>query len=96
MTPSGILQHASLVVAPWIVGASVLGAGDEDLAGRAADRLAVERVYYAHRLGNKPPFEQILPLDRARVLVRQDQEKEALLANCCHGLARPGGDGFLF
>jgi len=27
-------------------------------ADLCADRIAIERVYYQHRLGNKPPFEQ--------------------------------------
>jgi hypothetical protein len=26
-----------------------------------ADRAAIERVYYNHRTGQKPPFEQALP-----------------------------------
>jgi hypothetical protein len=44
-----------------------------------ADRLAVERVYYNHRLGDKPPFEQAMPREAAEKLVRQERHKEAVL-----------------
>jgi hypothetical protein len=43
------------------------------------DRTAVERVYYAHRLGTKPPFEQLLPASSIEQLVRQDLHKQAVL-----------------
>jgi O-methyltransferase involved in polyketide biosynthesis len=35
----------------------------DDAASLCADRTAIERVYYEHRLGQKPPFEQVLPAD---------------------------------
>jgi hypothetical protein len=44
-----------------------------------ADRAAIERVYYNHRLGVKPPFEQVLPPATLENLVRQDLHKEAAL-----------------
>jgi len=44
-----------------------------------ADRTAVERVYYSHRLGNKPPFEQELPPALVQKLVRADLHKEAVV-----------------
>ena len=50
-------------------------------AARIADRAAIERVYYAHRLGNKPPFEQALPRETIRQMVRLDLNKEAALKN---------------
>ena len=43
------------------------------------DRAAVERVYYNHRLGEKPPFEQVLSPATLENLVRQDLHKEAVL-----------------
>lgn len=44
-----------------------------------ADRTVIERIYYDHRLGNKPPFEQALPRATLQQLVRQDLQKEATL-----------------
>jgi hypothetical protein len=58
---------------------SGLGALARDLASLCADRAAIERVYYHHRLGEKPPFEQTLPLATLENLVRQDVRKEAAL-----------------
>lgn len=43
------------------------------------DRAAIERVYYHHRLGDKPPFEQALPPATLENLVHQDLHKEAVL-----------------
>jgi hypothetical protein len=57
-----------------------LAAGrSEDFSARCADRAAIERVYYNHRLGEKPPFEQVLPPATLENLVRQDLRKEAAL-----------------
>jgi hypothetical protein len=57
-----------------------LAAGQsEDFGARCADRAALERVYYNHRLGEKPPFEQVLPPAMLENLVRQDLRKEAAL-----------------
>ena len=50
-----------------------------DLDSLRADRAAIERVYYEHRLGEKPPFEQVLPPATLENLVRQDLRKEATL-----------------
>ncbi|MDB6108395.1 MAG: hypothetical protein JWR69_145 [Pedosphaera sp.] len=50
-----------------------------DLSRLCADRTAIERVYYNHRLGDKPPFEQTMPPARLEQLVQQDQHKEAML-----------------
>src|SRR5262249_10965655 len=36
-------------------------------------------VYYEHRLGTKPPFEQTLPRDTLERLVQLDLHKEAVL-----------------
>jgi hypothetical protein len=44
-----------------------------------ADRAAVERIYYNHRMGEKPAFEQALPKAALEKLVREDQHKESAL-----------------
>ena len=51
----------------------------DDFASLRADRAAIERVYYNHRLGDKPPFEQALPRETLERLVRDDLRKEAAL-----------------
>lgn len=51
----------------------------DDFSARCADRTAVERVYYNHRLGEKPPFEQALPPATLENLLQQDLRKEAVL-----------------
>ena len=57
-----------------------LAAGrSEDFGARCAGRAAIERVYYNHRLGEKPPFQQVLPPATLENLVRQDLRKEAAL-----------------
>ena len=50
-----------------------------DPADLHADRAAIERVYYQHRLGEKPSFEQLLPPGALENLVQQDLRKEAAL-----------------
>jgi 23S rRNA U2552 (ribose-2'-O)-methylase RlmE/FtsJ len=70
-------------VARWFVLLALLSSGlaalAADLASLCADRAAIERVYYQHRLGEKPPFEQVLPPATLENLVRQDLRKEAAL-----------------
>src|SRR3954462_15982982 len=51
----------------------------EDSAALCADRASVERVYYNHRLGQKPPVEQALPPATLGKVVRFDLSKEAAL-----------------
>jgi hypothetical protein len=48
----------------------------DDLASRVADRTAIEHVYYMHRTGTKPPFEQALPISMIEQLVRLDLRKD--------------------
>jgi len=60
---------------------SVCAAFASDFRSLCADRSAIERVYYNHRLGQKPPFEQTLPQATVEMLVRQDLWKEAALKN---------------
>jgi hypothetical protein len=50
-----------------------------DFASLCADRKAIEFVYYHHRLGEKPPFDQVLPRTTLENLVLQELRKEAAL-----------------
>jgi len=65
----------------WLVAWLTLGslARADDLSTLCADRTAVERVYYNHRLGTKPPFEQTMPPSLVEKLVREDLHKETVL-----------------
>jgi hypothetical protein len=54
-------------------------AGAQDFAALVRDRTVVERVYYSHRLGEKPPFEQVSPPSLIERLVREELRKEAAL-----------------
>jgi hypothetical protein len=53
--------------------------GADELAALCADRAAVERVYYQHRTGEKPPFEQVLPAEVIWRAVERDRQREAAL-----------------
>jgi len=57
------------------------GATTDASAALVADRTTIERVYYVHRLGSKPPFEQALPPATIEHLVSLDLKKETLLKN---------------
>lgn len=57
-----------------------------DLAVARADRAAIEHVYYLHRLGQKPPFEEVLPAAALEKLVRSEILKESVLLRA-YGLA---------
>ena len=50
-----------------------------DLSRLCADRAAIERVYYNHRLGEKPTYEQTMPPALIERLVEEEQWKEAAL-----------------
>src|SRR5688500_10695408 len=50
-----------------------------EIASRVADRTAVERIYYDHRLGTKPLFEETLPPAQIEKMVKLDLKKEAAL-----------------
>lgn len=51
----------------------------DDLAALVRDRAAIERVYYNHRLGQKPPFEHATPPTLIAHLVKEDLRKESAL-----------------
>jgi hypothetical protein len=50
-----------------------------DINADCSSRAAIERVYYEHRLGTKPPFAEALPRATVEGLVRLDLNKEAAL-----------------
>lgn len=77
------LRRGVLALALQLTVAHAVGAPD-DFTVLCADRMAVEQVYYHHRLGNQPPFEQVLPPAAIQRLVRQDLQKEALLKKIYH------------
>jgi len=60
------------------------GSASDAFAALVADRTAVERVYYNHRLGTKLPFEQALNAAEIERLVKAELHKEALLARLYH------------
>src|ERR1035441_5468024 len=51
----------------------------DDVALLMKDRAAIERVYYNHRVGQKQPFEEVLPSATLENLVRFDLKKEGVL-----------------
>jgi len=51
----------------------------DDLEALVRDRAAIEQVYYNHRLGQKPPFEEVLPPAILENHVRLDSRREAAL-----------------
>lgn len=55
------------------------GGAPADFASICRDRTAVERVYYDHRLGDKPAFEMALPVALIERLVRDDLRRECVL-----------------
>ena len=65
-------------LAAWCSAFAALAA-EEDFTSLVADRAAIERVYYEHRTGAKPPFEQTLPPATLEKLAQLDLKKEAAL-----------------
>ena len=67
----------------WLIclslGIPAVAASARDLASLCTDRTAVERIYYEHRLGNKPPFEKAQPAAEIEKIVKLDLKKEAVL-----------------
>ena len=67
-------------LASGIVLLAVAAFGAEpDLRALLRDRAAVERVYYAHRLGVKPAFEKVSPPELIERLVKGDLRKATVL-----------------
>ena len=68
-----------LALAYFALLASGFAGQAEDFALMCADRAAVERIYYNHRTGTKPPFEQTLSTNTLAKLVQLELRKEAAL-----------------
>lgn len=71
----GLISIALMLVWNWPLRAA------DDRAALCTDRAAIERVYYSHRTGTKPPFEETLPAEALRRLVQTDLAKETTLKN---------------
>ena len=78
-SPSFLRRRLALSATIVVLIATSTLAVTGDLASLSVDRAAIEQVYYEHRLGNKPPFAQMLPPALIEKLVRQDLQKEAVL-----------------
>ncbi len=74
------MQHSTRLSAVLLLIGSLAATGSE-LATLCADRTAIERVYYAHRTGNKAPFEETTPPALVERLVKEERHKEAVLKN---------------
>lgn len=79
-TPVGIPTSQPVprfAFALFLVAAAVGAAGSAP--SLVDDRSALELVYYHHRTGTKPPFEQTLPAAQIEKLVALDLKREAVL-----------------
>ena len=63
----------------WLLLLASLAATASETASSLADRTAIERVYYNHRLGEKPSFADAVPTAVLTNLVQQDTRKQAVL-----------------
>jgi hypothetical protein len=86
MSPRGNFPFQIMAwVAASFAGALAAGIAAQDpITELVADRTAVERVYYDHRLGAKPPFEEVLPAAEVARLVNADLHNEAVLVRVYH------------
>lgn len=75
--PCPSLWWVSVLAVSFLLMATMAEA--EGFHALCADRAAIERVYYNHRLGQKPPFEEASPPALIERLVRQDRREEAAL-----------------
>jgi hypothetical protein len=64
-------------ILPLLIGCAAAQA--DDPVALVRDRASIEQVYYIHRLGQKPPFQEALPPATLEDLVRLDSKKEAVL-----------------
>ena len=74
-----------LALLSWLGPMLTAAAKDADLPSLGADRTAIEQIYYTHRLGTKPPFEETLPPAQIEKLVALELKKEAVLKRV-HGV----------
>ncbi|EEF62875.1 hypothetical protein [Pedosphaera parvula] len=77
-----LLVCLGLMGLSWRLGCCSLHA--DDFNDLLADRTAIERVYYNHRTGTKPPFEEVVPVEQLRRLVERDADREAALKTYFH------------
>lgn len=63
----------------WALAGLLLASASLTAADPIADRRAVEQVYYKHRLGTKPPFDETMPTALLGQLVQKEAEKERVL-----------------
>lgn len=68
-----------ILFALWLCGRASEISGAADFDSLCADRTGIERIYFNHRPGSKPPLEQVLPRELIEKLVRQDLPKEVVL-----------------
>src|SRR6478672_911930 len=71
-------KHTIITLGIILLNLSIADASD-NTDELCSDREAVERIYYNHRTGEKPPFEQTLARDEIKNLVRTELRKEAAL-----------------
>jgi hypothetical protein len=72
-------MNKNTTIAALLIAQFTFAAIAADVTALCADRAAIERVYYAHRTGTKPPFEQVMPPELLDKLTRADLRKEAVL-----------------
>jgi hypothetical protein len=72
-------RHAAILLNLLLAMNLVAADAPKTIDALCADREAVERVYYQHRTGEKPPFEKVLPPAEIRSLVERDQQHETTL-----------------
>jgi len=73
------MKYEAVVITALILALLMVDVKGADLAKLIADRAAVEKVYYSHRLGTKPSFEETLPPALLERLVKLDLKKETAL-----------------
>src|SRR4051812_32303840 len=72
------MRLAVLLSASFFAAAISLARGG-DFVTQVKDRAAIEHIYYEHRIGTKPPFEQTMPPAQLEQMVKRDLKKEATL-----------------
>jgi hypothetical protein len=79
ISPESRVQSPKLIGCLVFLFCAFTALAEEDFITLCAERTAIERIYYQHRLGTKPPFEETLPRTTLENLVRLDRNKEAAL-----------------
>ena len=79
ISPKSKVQSPKLIGSLVVLFSAFTALAVDDFALLVADRAAIERVYYHHRLGTKPAFTETLPPAMLQSLVRLELNKEAAL-----------------